>query len=98
MTQLAAIVAPEAVPIGDADCRVVLIAGNGAIAASAPVGLRTRAVGSRLEMTTDREVTLTAVGSMQAVEVRGDRGQRYLGADLDLEMGVGDLVTVHPAW
>lgn len=98
MNQLSAIIAPEGAPVGDADCRVVLIADSGAIAASAPVGLRTRAVGSRLEMTTDREVTLTAAGCMQGVEVRGARGQRYLGMDLDLEMDVGDLVTAYPAW
>lgn len=98
MTQFSAIIAPEGAPASDADCRVVLLTDGGAIADSAPVGLKTRATGSRLEITIDREVTLTAAGRMQGVEARGPRGQRYLWAELDLEMDTGDLVTVHPGW
>lgn len=98
MTQFSTIIAPEEAPSSDADCRVVLIADSGAIVASAPVGLKTSVTGGRLDLTIDRSVTMTAVGRMQAVEVRGTRGQRYLGASLTLEMDPGDLFTVDPAW
>lgn len=98
MTQLSALIAPEEAPAADADGEVLLIADNGDVAASAPVGLKTRACGWEVDLTIDREVTLTAVGHMRAVEVRGAGGQRYIRISVDLHLNSGDLVTVLPDW
>jgi hypothetical protein len=79
---------------------IVLLDRDGNVIASQAATIKTRGHGNTLELTIELPVTLTSPSPshIDAVELRGPNGQRYLRMTLNSHLAMDDSVTAHPSW